>query len=144
MRVGMMLFRSGTVLFRPACGQRCVKAREDATDSSSELVRDTAIQTKGSASSGRLVRVILALLIASISALWLASAVPLAPSSNTPAFGREVIVDHRRVAGEPSISIDSQERIYVVAPFGLSTTASCGSRSADHGQSISLGPCARS
>ena len=140
MRVRMMLFRSGTVLFRPACGQRCVKAREDATDSSSELVRDTAIQTKGSASSGRLARVILALLIASISALWLASAVPLAPSSNTPAFGREVIVDHQRVAGEPSISIDSQDRIYVVAPFGFSTTASFVWRSTDHGQSFHLVP----
>src|SRR3989441_3756926 len=140
MRVRMMLFRSGTVLFRPACGQRCVKAREDATDSSSELVRDTAIQTKGSASSGRLVRVILALLIASISALWLASAVPLAHSSNTPAFGREVIVDHQRVAGEPSISIDSQDRIYVVAPFGFSTTASFLWRSTDHGQSFHLVP----
>src|SRR5712692_1785240 len=140
MRVRMMLFRSGTALFRPACGQRCVKAREDATDSSSELAKDNAMETRGSASSGPLAHVILALLIASISALWLASAVPLAPSSNTPAFGREVIVDHQRVAGEPSISIDSQDRIYVVAPFGFSTTASFVWRSTDHGQSLHLVP----
>src|SRR5437879_13469074 len=97
MRVGMMLFRSGTVLFRPACGQRCVKAREDATDSSAELVRDTAIQTEGSASSGRLDRVILALLLASISALWLAAAVPLAPAPTTPSFGRAGSEHRQRV-----------------------------------------------
>src|SRR3989454_7941964 len=140
MRVRMMLFRSGTVLFRPACGQRCVRGRGDAAAGSSKLAGDTGMGTKGSASSGPLARVILALLIASISALWLASAVPLAPSSNTPAFGREVIVDHQRVAGEPSISIDSQDRIYVVAPFGFSTTASFLWRSTDHGQSFHLVP----
>src|SRR2546425_7787753 len=58
----------------------------------------------------------------------------------TPAFGREVIVDHQRVAGEPNISIDSQDRIYVVAPFGFSTTASFLWRSTDHGQSFHLVP----
>src|SRR6266568_1644415 len=46
----------------------------------------------------------------------------------------------KRVAGEPSISIDSQDRIYVAAPFGFSTTASFVWRSTDHGQSFHLVP----
>jgi hypothetical protein len=61
-------------------------------------------------------------------------------ASNTPKFGREVIVDHQRAAGEPSIAIDSQDRIYVSAPFGFSTTASFVWRSTDHGQSFHLVP----
>src|SRR5712692_9203797 len=87
---------------------------------------------------GRLAVFSLALLVVSISALWLAPAASAA--SKAPAFGREVIVDHQRVAGEPSISIDSQDRIYVVAPFGFSTTASFVWRSTDHGQSFHLVP----
>jgi hypothetical protein len=62
------------------------------------------------------------------------------PASNIPAFGREVIVDHQRVAGEPSISIDSEDRIFVAAPFGFSTTASFVWRSTDHGKSFHLVP----
>lgn len=42
-------------------------------------------------------------------------------ASKAPAFGREVIVDHQRVTGEPSLAIDSQDRIYVSGPFGFST-----------------------
>ena len=61
-------------------------------------------------------------------------------SSATPAFGRLVIVDHQRVAGEPSIAIDGQDRIYVAAPFGFSTTASFVWRSTDHGMSFHLVP----
>src|SRR5437667_1858249 len=87
---------------------------------------------------GRLAVFSLALLVVSISALWLAPAASAA--SKAPAFGREVIVDHQRVAGEPSISIDSQDRIYVAAPFGFSTTASFVWRSTDHGRSFHLVP----
>jgi hypothetical protein len=63
-----------------------------------------------------------------------------AGSSNTPVFGREVIVDHQRVNGEPSITIDGLDRIYVSGPFGFTTTASYLSRSEDHGQSFHLVP----
>ncbi len=87
---------------------------------------------------GRLAVFSLALLVVSISALLLAPAASAA--SKAPAFGREVIVDHQRVAGEPSISIDSQDRIYVAAPFGFSTTASFVWRSTDHGRSFHLVP----
>jgi len=87
---------------------------------------------------GRLAVFSLALLVVSISALWLTPAASAA--SKAPAFGREVIVDHQRVAGEPSISIDSQDRIYVAAPFGFSTTASFVWRSTDHGRSFHLVP----
>ena len=62
------------------------------------------------------------------------------PGSKTPVFGREVIVDHQRVDGEPSISIDGSDRIYVSGPFGFSTTASYVWRSEDHGQSFHLIP----
>src|SRR5712691_1278244 len=87
---------------------------------------------------GRLAVFSLALLVVSISAFWLAPAASAA--SKAPAFGREVIVDHQRVAGEPSISIDSQDRIYVAAPCGFSTTASFVWRSTDHGRSFHLVP----
>jgi hypothetical protein len=82
-----------------------------------------------------------ALLMVSVSAFWLAPAVNASGSSTTvPAFGREVIVDHQRVTGEPSLSIDSQDRIYVSAPFGFSTTASFVWRSTDHGKTFHLVP----
>src|SRR5881296_686935 len=87
---------------------------------------------------GRCALTILALLVASISLLRFAPGVSAA--SKGLVFGREVIVDHQRVAGEPSISIDSQDRIYVAAPFGFSTTASFVWRSTDHGQSFHLVP----
>ena len=85
------------------------------------------------------VRVLLAiaLLIACAATLWLT---PAGAASKTPVFGREVIVDHQRVAGEPSIAMDSQDRIYVSAPFGFSTTASYVWRSTDHGESFHLVP----
>lgn len=70
----------------------------------------------------------------------LCAAVPYVHASSTPKFGREVIVDNQRVAGEPSVAIDSQDRIYVSAPFGFSTTASFVWRSTDHGRSFHLVP----
>src|SRR4029077_1205635 len=60
--------------------------------------------------------------------------------SSVPVFGREVIVDHQRINGEPSISVDGEDRIYISGPFGFSTTASYLSRSEDHGQSFHLVP----
>src|SRR5437588_12987241 len=66
--------------------------------------------------------------------------VPVRAGSRTLAFGRPVIVDQQRVTGEPSIAIDSQDRIYVSAPFGFSTTASYVWRSTDHGGSFHLVP----
>src|SRR6266404_2401960 len=82
---------------------------------------------------------ILALIIIVSAALL--RRVPVAEAaSKSPAFGREVIVDHQRVTGEPSIAIDSQDRIYVSAPFGFSTTASYVWRSTDHGASFHLVP----
>ncbi|PYX78729.1 MAG: hypothetical protein DMG70_30460 [Acidobacteria bacterium] len=87
-------------------------------------------------SSGRLA-LIIAFLSACAATFWLSSA---GAASKTPAFGREVIVDHQRVTGEPSIAIDSEDRIYVSAPFGFSTTASYVWRSTDHGASFHLVP----
>jgi hypothetical protein len=81
----------------------------------------------------------LALLIIASAAMLMR--IPVAQAaSKAPAFGREVIVDHQRVTGEPSIAMDSQDRIYVSAPFGFSTTASYVWRSTDHGQSFHLVP----
>ena len=65
---------------------------------------------------------------------------PVSAASTPLGFGREVIVDHQRVTGEPSIAIDTQDRIYVAAPFGFSTTASYVWRSTDHGRSFHLVP----
>src|SRR5712671_3994553 len=62
------------------------------------------------------------------------------PAVKKPLFGREVIVDHQRVTGEPSMSIDGQDRIYVSTPYGFSTTASFVWRSVDHGMSFHLVP----
>src|SRR5258708_30877822 len=82
-----------------------------------------------------------ALFVVSIPAFWLAPAVSASGSSATvPAFGREVIVDHQRVTGEPRLAIDSKDRIYVSAPFGFSTTASFVWRSTDHGKTFHLIP----
>src|SRR5437879_10315971 len=83
------------------------------------------------------VLLVIALLIACAATLWLT---PAGAASKTPAFGREVIADHQRVTGEPSIAMDSQDRIYVSAPFGFSTTASYVWRSTDHGASFHLVP----
>src|SRR5438477_13188459 len=89
--------------------------------------------------SGRCALTILALLVASISLVHFAPGVSVA--SKGPVFGREVIVDHQRVAGEPSISIDSQVRIYVAAPFVFSTTAIFVLRLTDHGVTFNLLLC---
>jgi hypothetical protein len=71
----------------------------------------------------------------------LLAAVSAAQTSSTgPAFGREVIVDNQRVTGEPSLSIDGQDRIYVSTPYGFLTTASFVWRSTDHGTSFHLVP----
>ena len=62
------------------------------------------------------------------------------PASKKPLFGREVIVDNQRVTGEPSMTIDGQDRIYVSTPYGFLTTASFVWRSVDHGMSFHLVP----
>ena len=63
-----------------------------------------------------------------------------ASAASKPLFGREVIVDNQRITGEPSISIDGQDRIYVSTPYGFLTTASFVWRSTDHGMSFHLVP----
>jgi hypothetical protein len=63
-----------------------------------------------------------------------------ASAASQPLFGREVIVDNQRITGEPSISIDGQDRIYVSTPYGFLTTASFVWRSTDHGMSFHLVP----
>ena len=88
----------------------------------------------------RLVTMITLALVMAISLLLLRRLPVAEAASKTPAFGREVIVDHQRVTGEPSIAIDSQDRIYVSGPFGFSTTASYVWRSTDHGASFHLVP----
>src|SRR5437763_9623858 len=88
----------------------------------------------------RLVTISIFALLITTSAVLL-QRVPVAEAaSKNPAFGRAVIVDHQRVTGEPSIVMDSKDRIYVSAPFGFSTTASYVWRSTDHGQSFHLVP----
>lgn len=74
------------------------------------------------------------------AALIAAFFVPAASAGSKLGFGREVIVDHQRVGGEPSIALDGQDRVYVSAPYGFSTTASFVWRSTDHGQSFHLVP----
>jgi hypothetical protein len=65
---------------------------------------------------------------------------PASAASKGPLFGREVIVDNQRITGEPSMSIDGQDRIYVSTPYGFLTTASFVWRSTDHGMSFHLVP----
>jgi hypothetical protein len=61
------------------------------------------------------------------------------------AFGHAVVVDHQRVAGEPSLSISptlnttGNHDIYVSAPWGFSTTTSYIWKSEDGGQTFHLG-----
>jgi len=88
----------------------------------------------------KLVLAVVALFIAWGPALWLAPTANAAGKPKPLGFGREVIVDHQRVTGEPSLAIDSQDRVYVSAPFGFSTTASYVWRSTDHGVSFHLVP----
>ena len=83
-------------------------------------------------------RATLAFFVAVVSVFWFATQASAA--SKSLAFGREVIVDHQRAAGEPSIAVDGQDRVYITAPFGFSTTASFVWRSVDHGQSFHLVP----
>jgi hypothetical protein len=65
-------------------------------------------------------------------------------TSSTPQFGHEVVVDHQRVAGEPSLSLSPVlngggfHDIYVSAPFGFSTSASFVWKSEDGGQTFHL------
>ena len=65
---------------------------------------------------------------------------PAQAAGNGPAFGHEVIIDNQRVTGEPSISIDGQDRIYVSTPYGFLTTASFVWRSIDGGKTFHLVP----
>jgi hypothetical protein len=80
---------------------------------------------------------ITACLVTTIAALLL---VAPAKAASGPLFGREVIVDNQRITGEPSISIDGQDRIYVSTPYGFLTTASFVWRSTDHGMSFHMVP----
>jgi hypothetical protein len=78
-----------------------------------------------------------------LTGFWLSPAVYAGGSGSggsAPGFGCEVIVDYQRITGEPSLSIDSQDRIYVSAPFGFSTTASYVWRSTDDGKTFHLVP----
>src|SRR5436190_3295396 len=88
----------------------------------------------------RLVTISIVALLITTSAVLLQQVPVAEAASKNPAFGRAVIVDHQRVTGEPSIVMDSKDRIYVSAPFGFSTTASYVWRSTDHGQSFHLVP----
>ena len=88
----------------------------------------------------RLVTISIFALLITTSAVLLQQVPVAEAASKNPAFGRAVIVDHQRVTGEPSIVMDSKDRIYVSAPFGFSTTASYVWRSTDHGQSFHLVP----
>ena len=54
-------------------------------------------------------RATLAFFVAVIAFFWFATQASAA--SKALGFGREVIVDHQRAAGEPSIAIDGQDRI---------------------------------
>ena len=76
--------------------------------------------------------------LGSMVLLWLLPAVWAA--SKKPVFGPEAIVDNQRITGEPSISIDGQDRVYVSTPYGFATTASFVWRSVDHGMSFHLVP----
>src|SRR5579864_7324591 len=66
------------------------------------------------------------------------------PATRGLAFGHEVVVDHQRVSGEPSLSVsrtlDARHHhdIYVSAPYGFSTTASFIWKSEDGGQTFHL------
>jgi hypothetical protein len=70
----------------------------------------------------------------------------LSAGAATPgiAFGHEVVVDHQRSDGEPSLSISpalntsGHHDIYVSAPWGFSTTASFIWKSEDGGQTFHL------
>jgi hypothetical protein len=77
-------------------------------------------------------------------AFLLGSALSQAQAGGGLAFGHAVIVDHQRVAGEPSLSVSptlntsGQHDIYVSAPYGFSTTASFVWKSEDGGQAFHL------
>ena len=64
--------------------------------------------------------------------------------AGAPGFGHEVIVDHQRLAGEPSTSVSpvtnsaGYRDIYISAPYGFSTTASFIWKSEDGGQTFHL------
>jgi hypothetical protein len=73
-----------------------------------------------------------------------ASAHSNAGAASGLAFGHEVVVDHQRSDGEPSLSIsptlntNGRHDIYVSAPYGFSTTASFIWKSIDGGQTFHL------
>lgn len=91
----------------------------------------------------RIVRWIAAVLVA-VPLVITANQVAVTAATPTPQFGHEVVVDHQRVAGEPSLSISptlnsgGYHDIYVSAPFGFSTTASFVWKSKDGGQTFHL------
>jgi hypothetical protein len=77
-------------------------------------------------------------------AIALASATGSGEAAGGLAFGHEVVVDHQRVAGEPSLSVSptlntrGHHDVYVSAPYGFSTTASFIWKSEDGGQTFHL------
>lgn len=81
------------------------------------------------------------------AAATLLTAISSAPRTDAQAaigFGHEVLVDHQRAAGEPSLSISpvtnsaGHHDIYACAPYGFSTTASFIWKSGDGGQTFHL------
>jgi hypothetical protein len=86
--------------------------------------------------------VVLAALVAGVGAT--AGGNTAGASGSALAFGHAVVVDHQRVAGEPSLSISPTTNtrgfhdVYVSAPYGFSTTASFVWKSEDGGQSFHL------
>src|SRR5437879_1067893 len=122
---------SGTLLYPNTSNRRCIPPGGKRTGMPAKTTSKWLAAT-----------FVLSLLIVSGSALWFAIPAVNAGSISTtvPGFGREVIVDHQRITGEPSISIDSHDRIYVSGPFGFSTTASFLWRSTDHGKTFHLVP----
>jgi hypothetical protein len=89
-------------------------------------------------------RLVVAFGIVLLAAVALPAGGAAKTSSATLAFGHEVVVDHQRVTGEPSLSISpvlnsgGHHDIYVSAPFGFSTTASFIWKSEDGGQTFHL------
>src|SRR6202171_1699132 len=135
MKTSRMISGLGAVLFSR---HRNHQPASDNSACDSALARPTSDQKSSSREAAVVAAV---LLVLSVSTFWIAPAVSasgVAPA--VPAFGRQVIVDHQRVTGEPSLSIRSKDRIYVSAPFGFLTTASFVWRSTDHGKTFHLVP----
>ncbi len=106
---------------------------------------DSVVTVAGSAARRRAAIIAAGVAIVVLPGLAFVRSAPAAASS-TPAlrFGHEVVVDHQRLAGEPSISVSPLKNsggfhdIYISAPYGFSTTASYLWKSEDGGQTFHL------